>query len=301
MSRRPKKKDRHARLRRIEELDPEKDFREITALFYLDFQSIMILQAVTGNLMTFAVPRMSRILSASKQFEDHAAKRVVDTSLLVQAVLDHGLEPGEGRDAARRVNAMHRRYDIHPDDFVAVGCDNPTSSLEIAERFGWRPVTDAEREALRLHYSAVARAFGSHRPLPPTLPERRAFLDDYLDEHTAFEPRNRALADAFLAFLPKLFPRPLRPLVTPILLPQVDPRVLRACGLPEPSVTGKRISTAMMRALGRTGPAPDVKPGERNVIEKMAEAIYPNGWTVHMLGTHPAGSAGRDLGHAEQR
>src|SRR5687768_7474632 len=118
----------------------------------------MILQAVTGNLMTFAVPRMSRILSATKQFEDHTAKRVVDTTLLVQSVLDHGLDPGEGRDAARRVNAMHREYDIHQDDFVAVGCDNPVSSLEIADRFGWRPVTDAEREALRRHYSAVARA-----------------------------------------------------------------------------------------------------------------------------------------------
>jgi uncharacterized protein (DUF2236 family) len=285
MSRHPKK-DRNARLRRIEKLDPEKDYREITALFYLDFQAISILQAVTGNLMTFAVPRMSRILSATKQFEQHTTKRVVDTTLLVQAVLDHGLDPGEGRDAARRVNAMHRQYDLHPDDFVAVGCDAPVMSLEIADRFGWRPVTDAERESLRLHYSAVARAFGSHRPLPPTLPEMRAFLDGYLDENTAFEPQNRGLADAFLGFLPKLFPRPLRPFVLPVLLPQVDPRVLRACGLPEPSATGKRISTMMMRALGRSGPAPDVKPGERNVIEKMAESIYPNGWTVHMLGTH---------------
>lgn len=288
------KRDRDARLRRILELDPEKDYREITALFYLDFQSIMILQAVTGNLLTFAVPRMSRILSATKQFEDHTAKRVVDTTLLVQAVLDHGLDPGEGRDAARRVNAMHREYDIHQDDFVAVGCDNPVSSLEIADKFGWRPVTDTEREALRRHYSAVARAFGAHRPLPATLPEMSAFLDSYLDEHTAYEPQNRALADVFMGFLPKLFPRPIRPLVRPILLPQVDPRVLRACGLPEPSTRAKRFSTMMMRALGRTGPAPDVQPGNRNVIEKMAEAIYPNGWTVHTLGTHAKRAAGHE-------
>jgi hypothetical protein len=254
-------KDRNARLRRISELDPEKDYREITALFYLDFQAIMVLQAVTGNLMTFAVPRMSRILSATREFEDRAAKRMVDTTLLVQAVLDHGLGPGEGRDAARRVNAMHRQYDIHPDDFVAVGCDVPTMSLEIADRFGWRPVTDAERESLRIHYSAEARAFGSHRPLPSTLPEMRAYWDGYLDENTAFEPQNRRLADAFLAFL-------------------------RACGLPEPSARRKRISTRVMRALGRTGPAPDLEPGKRNVIEKLADSLYPNGWTVATLGTH---------------
>ena len=50
----------------------------------------------------------------------------------------------------------------------------------------------------------------------------------------------------------------------------------------------------MMRALGRTGPAPDVQPGERNVIEKMAEAIYPHGWTVHTLGTHTKRAAGHE-------
>jgi uncharacterized protein (DUF2236 family) len=277
------RKDRNARLRRIEELDPEKDYREITALFYQDFQAVMILQAVTGNLMTFAVPRMSRILTATRQFEDHTTKRFVDTTLLVQAVLDHGLGPGDGRDAARRVNAMHRQYDIHPDDFVAVGCDVPVMSVEIADRFGWRPVTDAEREALRIHYSAEARAFGSG-PLPPTLPEMRAFWDSYLDENTAFEPQNHSLAKAFLSFVPTLFPRPLRPVVTPILLAQVDPRILRACGLGEPSRAGKRISTMLMRGLGRTGPAPET--GGPDVIGKLAESIYPHGWTVHTLGTH---------------
>jgi hypothetical protein len=57
--------DRHARLRRIESLDPATDYREITELFYTDFQSVMLVQAVSGFLFTFAAPRNSRILSAS--------------------------------------------------------------------------------------------------------------------------------------------------------------------------------------------------------------------------------------------
>jgi hypothetical protein len=65
-----------------------------------------------------------------------------------------------------RINGMHHAYDIHPDDFVAVGCDVPLMSLEIADRFGWRPVIDAERESLRLYYSKETRAFGSHQSLP---------------------------------------------------------------------------------------------------------------------------------------
>jgi hypothetical protein len=130
------RRDRNARLRRIGELDPEKDHREITAVFYLDLQAIMVLQAVTGNLMTFAVPRMSRIL--------------------------------------------------------------------------------------------------------------------------------------------------------------------RACGFPEPSPRAKRISTMVMRRLGRTGPGPDLKPGERDVVGEMADSPYTGGWTVHTLGTHREDQGWRGRSPARQ-
>jgi hypothetical protein len=282
------------RLRRIETLDPEADHREITSLFYLDFATIMLLQVVTGNLMTFAVPRMSRILSATGQFEQHTAKRFVDTALLTGAVLEHGLQPGPGRDAARRVNAMHRRYDIHPDDFTAVGCDAPLTSLGIADRFGWRPVTGAEREALRIHYSAEARAFGAHRPLPATLDEMAAFLDRYLDTQAVFEPQNRRLADAFMGYVAGLFPRPLRTTVKAVLLAQVDPRVLRACGLPVPSGSRKRVSDGLMWTIGRGGAVADPVPGEASGLDRIVSAVYPHGWSIGDLGPgHPEPSAGR--------
>ncbi|SDZ47590.1 oxygenase MpaB family protein [Herbiconiux ginsengi] len=196
--------DRFARLKRIQTLDPEVDYREITELFYTDFQSVMVVQGVSGFLFTFAAPRMSRILKASGQAEHHTAKRFVDTSLLTGAVMSHGLEPGEGRHAARRVNAMHRHYDIHPDDFIAVGCDVPIMSLELADRFGWRPVTDTERRGVLTHYAKEARAFGSHKPIPDTIEEARAFWENYLDTELAFEPQNKELADALLQFMPTL-------------------------------------------------------------------------------------------------
>jgi hypothetical protein len=284
------------RLRRIETLDPVADHREIASLFYLDFGAIMVLQAVAGNLMTFAVPRISRILSATGEFERHTAKRYVDTALLTGAVLEHGLHPGPGRDAARRVNAMHRRYDIHPDDFIAVGCDAPLTSLEIADRFGWRPVSGGEREALRIHYSAEARAFGSG-PLPETLDEMTAFRDGYLDAQAVFEPQNKRLADAFMGYVAGLLPRPLRPVARAILLAQVDPRVLRACGLAVPSASRKRVSDATMWTIGRTGPAADPVPGKPNGFDRIVAAVYPHGWKIDDLGPdHPAAVVEGDPG-----
>ena len=277
--------DRYARLRRIETLDPQVDHREITELFYTDFQSVMVAQGVSGFLFTFAAPRMSRILSASKQVEHHTAKRFVDTSMLTGAVMKNGLE-GEGREAARRVNAMHRHYDIHPDDFIAVGCDVPVMSLELADRFGWREVSDAEREALVIHYSKEARAFGSHNPLPGTIAEMRAFWQNYLATELAFEPQNRVLSDALLAFMPSLVPPALKRLINPIVTAQVDPRILVACGLPVPSKIRKSFSNTMMKTIGKSDPKPDATVNERGVMDALKKQAYPNGWTIQTLGTH---------------
>jgi hypothetical protein len=277
---------RYRRLRRIESLDPARDYREIVELFYLDFQAVMMLQAVTGNLFTFAIPRIARILVQSGQFEHQTGKRVVDTILLAQTVIAHGFEPGPGRDAARRVNAMHRQYEIHPDDFIGVGCDIAVMSVAIAERFGWREVTAAERTAMALFEDREARVFGSHQALPATLEEMLQYWEQYVSEQARYEPGNEQLARAFLAYLPQLFPPGLGKPVVALLVAQVDPRILRACGLPVPSAARKRISAAALRALGASGPGRDPRPGERNPIEKLADRLYPHGWSVQTLGTH---------------
>jgi hypothetical protein len=285
--------DRYARLRKIESLDPVKNSREIAALFYADFQSIMVLKPVTTNLMTYAAPRMSRILIMSGEVEHRTTKRFVDTALLMRAVMQNGFGAGDGRDAARRINAMHHAYDIHPDDFVVVGCDVPLMSLEAADKFGWRPVTDAEREALRIHESKEARIFGSHKALPDTLEEMRLVWENYMDTELAFEPQNARLTKAFLDFVPTTFPAALRPLANPVLTAQVDPRILRACGLRVPSAARKRFSTAVLRAIGRRDPVPDPTPGKVDKVTALAKTVYPCGYSIDRLGTHLGPRQGR--------
>jgi ER-bound oxygenase mpaB/B'/Rubber oxygenase, catalytic domain len=276
-------KDRYARLRRIETLDPEQDSQQISALFYEDFQSVMLLQAVSGYLMTFAAPRISRILHRTGEFEQSVGKRFVDTGLLFRIPLNHGLGPGPGRDAARRVNEMHRQYDIHPDDFVMVGTDVALSALDFADKFGWRPVSEAEREAVRRHYSAVARAFGSHKPLPLSLAEMRAFWEHYVDTELGFEPHNRAMADAMLVYIAGRIAPSLRRVTTPLLLAQIDPRILSACGFKPPSHLLRSLSSAVFTLMGRRDPVPDGAP---DGLMTLADTVYPDGWTVETLGTH---------------
>lgn len=274
--------DRYARLRKIESLDPTKDYREITLLFYGDFQSAMMAKAFNGFLMTYSGPRISRVLHASGELEHRVAKRVIDTTILASKVLTEGFA-GEGRDAARRVNAMHKQYEIEPDDFLAVGIEEVVGSIELAERYGWRPVTDKEREAVLRYYNHQARAFGSPKPLPPTYAEAQAFFSNYLDTECRYEVRNEKLAKVFIKFNRTLMPIWLRPMIGPLLSAQLDPRIARACGVKPASRAMKMIADWLLRRAGAADPVPDGAP---NQLEALIRTVYPNGYKVCEVGTH---------------
>lgn len=275
--------DRFARLQKIEGLDVETHYREITLLFYADFQSVMMTKGFNGFLFTYASPRISAVLEATGEVERRLLKRILDTSLLASAVMEHGLRSEQGRAAARRVNAMHSRYSINPEDFVAVGAEEALGSIDLAERYGWRPVSNKEREALRLFYGRQAAAFGSTRPFPATLEALKAFFDNYNDRELRFENRNKKLAEILVGFYGSLVPKPLRPVFTRILLADVDPRMLAACGLRRPPPPLRWAARAFLKANGRKDPLPDGAP---NPLEAMARQVYPDGWTIEKLGTH---------------
>ena len=275
--------DRYARLRQIEKLDLEKDFREITLLFYGDFQSVILPVGFNGFAFTYAAPTISKVLSATGEVEHRLTKRIVDTTLLARQVMQHGLREPEGRDAARRVNAMHKHYDIRTKDFVATGAENALGSVELAEKCGWRPVTDKEREAVRLYYSQQTRAFGSPEGLPPSVAETKAFFDDYLNTEVRYAPENERLTRVLLNWYGNLVPRPWGPLFKAMLVAQLEPRIARACGLKPLPAPARWAAHAFLRAVGRKDPVPD---GQPSAFEARVRTVYPNGWSVETIGTH---------------
>jgi len=272
-------------------MDVATEYREITQLFYGDFQSAMFLKSMHGFLFTYAAPRIAKVLSHTGELEHRIAKRIVDTTLLSTATLQHGFKESQGRDAARRVNAMHRRYDIHPDDFVAVGVEEAIGSLDLAERLGWRKVTEKEQEAVRLYYSHQARAFGSVRPLPGSVPEMRAFFSHYLDTELRYQPENERLAKALLNWFSDRVPAPLRPLFRTLLVSDLDPRVARACGLRQPPKLAKHVMELILKRMARKDPVPDGVPSG---LDEMVRSVYPDGWTFEDLGTHGKSNPNKD-------
>lgn len=277
--------DRYARARRIESLDVATDYHEITTLFYADFITIMMTQSFSGFMLTYAAPRISATLADTGELEKRFAKRFVDTALLTRAVMEHGLDqPGAGRDAARRVNIMHSHYDIHPDDFVMVACEEIVTPLTLAEKYGWREVSDKERDSLRLFQSRKARAFGAPKAVPDSLSGVYDFYENYLDHELRFEPQNKNLAEVALKWHEDLAPRLLRPLFRRILLATLDPRVTRACGMNVPSKPAIWAADTFMKTLGRRDPLPD---GVSDGLDEIVRTVYPHlEWRIDTVGTH---------------
>jgi len=273
--------DPYARLNKIRSLDPDLHYREIAALFHDDFLSLGLLLACNNFLFTYSAPSMSRILAKTRQSEHALPKRLVDTSLLTGAVLRNGIETEIGRDAARKINAMHRKYDINPKDFIGLGCMEVVSTLGAAEKFGWREVTDVEKECVRRYYSHQVRLFGSSQALPDTLDGIHDFLETYIQDEVRFEPQNHQLSDVLLKFLRTLISPRLRPIMRPVLLSQIDGRIVRACGYDEPGAIAKGVSNIVCKRMGKQDPMPD-KSSEG--MSQLVQSVYPDGWSIDMLG-----------------
>jgi len=275
--------DTYARMRAIERLDLDGEYWQIARLFLADFQSLMITQVYQGFLMTFAVPRMSRILAGTGEIQQRTAKRAIDTAILTRAVFLDGVNAGLGREAASRVNAMHRRFPIDPEDFIAVGVDGALTQIRLAESYGWRPVLSKEKEAVRRCFARITKAYGGPSSFPDSGHAMEEFWSTYRSGHFEFEPQNGDLAGAITAWFSQLVPAPARPLLRVLLRGTTDTDILRAVGMRPPTDPERRVASILMRrVIGSRDPLPDGAP---DPLDPLIRTVYPNGYRIQDLGT----------------
>lgn len=275
--------DRYVRLKKIQQLDPVEDCREITQLFYADFGSVMLGQLTPSLMSTYAAPRMSRILDSSGELQHRFTKRLVDTMLLHGQMMEHGFDPGPGREAVKRVNEMHRQYDIHPDDFISQSAESTVWPIMLAEKYGWREVTEIEKQAVT-EYNLLQGKHFNIKNSPTTYDGMVAFRDKYLDENLWFEPQNHAISEPTLDFFKALVPAPINRLVPVFMLALTDPRIVVACGYKNPNIVTRRIAGFVLSMIGRADPVRD--GGGADFLANFTEKVYPDGWEVKNLGSH---------------
>ncbi|MFD4241375.1 oxygenase MpaB family protein [Streptomyces sp. NPDC058525] len=283
---------RYDRLREILRLDPDQDFAAIYRLtaayeFPWDFARALEL----ALFRTYAVPSIGGLLAETGEFTDRTQKRYDDTALLLDAIVEHGFEHDTARTAIRRVNQMHRSYDISNEDMRYVLCTFVVIPSRWLDAYGWRPLTHHERRASANYYATLGGQLGI-TDLPGSFEEFESTLDAYEEEWFGWDEGARGVADSTLDLMASWYPAPLAPAVRGAGLALLDEPLLDAFRFARPHPRVRRLVQGALRLRGRAvrllPPRKAPHYGRQNPEIKS----YPGGYDVGELGTFPVPGRG---------
>lgn len=273
--------------RKIAELDPETDFEEISRIIsYYEFPWDVQQSLSFALFRTYAVPSIGRLLYDTDQFTGDTQKRHDDTALVLESVLDEGMESQKGRSAVRRMNQMHGSYEISNDDMRYVLATFVVIPQRWIRDYGWRKGVEAEKIAAVRYYQRLGRLMGI-KDIPADFTEFEELLDTYEDEHFAYDDKSRAVADATLNLLVSFYPRIFAKGTNIFSRALMDDHLLKAFGYkkpPRPLVWLSRASLRMRARVVRFMP-PRRKP--LHAIDLKRIKSYPGGFIIERLGTFP--------------
>ena len=196
-------------------------------------------------LKTFCVPSISGLLSRTGEFEQRPRKRYDDTGLMVAELLRHGPSSAAGAAVIARMNRIHAAFAISDRDYLYVLSTFVCEPIRWLARYGWRPLSAAEQEALFRFWQLVGERMGI-RGIPASLAALVAFNQAIEAEVFACAASNRRVADATLAMLLGDWPAPLRPGLARVLGSLLSAPEAAALGWPEPPTA---VQAAMLQGL----------------------------------------------------
>ncbi|WP_328885118.1 oxygenase MpaB family protein [Streptomyces sp. NBC_00316] len=283
---------RYDRLKAIQRLDPERDFLEIyrlTATYEFPWDITRALELALYR--TYAVPSIGRLLAETAELTDRPQKRYDDTALLLDTVVEHGFDSDPGRTAIRRINRMHRSYDITDDDMRYVLCTFVVVPKRWIDRYGWRRLSDHELQAFAAYY----RTLGAHmgiKDVPRTFEEFERTLDAYEDEHFGWDEGARKVSDATLALMASWYPRPLAPVVRKASLALLDDALLRVFRYERPGPVARSLTRGALRLRARAVRLLPPRSTAHYARQNPEIKGYPDGYEVAALGTFPTPGIG---------
>jgi len=270
-------------LAEIESLDPEADFERISFLsasydFAWDVEQSLSL----AFFKTYGIPSISALLDRTAEFRTRPQKRYDDTKLILAEIFESGMDSDRGREANRRLNRMHGRFQISNDDYLYVLSTMVLVPLRWNERFGWRRCTEKERRATLNYWRALGRRMNI-RDIPADLDELDRWSLAYERANLRFSPSSRRVADDTLKLFLAWYPRPIHGLVRLVINSLLDDALLDAFGYGHPPAwfrrgveTGLRLRAGIVRLLPRR-----TRP---RLVTQQRVRSYPAGYRVDELG-----------------
>jgi len=219
-------------------LDEERDNQEIIiTLSNHVFPVEVLLSVELAQLRTFTIPTISKTLHATRQYEDEGQRRLDDT----RAILTELFTSPRGTDAhdemVKHLNAIHGLYKISNDDYLYTLSTFIFDPWRFIEKYGHRPLSPKEKRAIYLFYRELGESMGM-RDIPESFDAFLKWREDYERRVQRHTTENEAVASGMLRAVEQLLPRPLRPLVEPLISALIDePAFEAAIGIrpaPEP-------------------------------------------------------------------
>jgi hypothetical protein len=276
-------------LKQIHRLDPEKDFLEIYRISsFHEFPWDTVQSLGFALYRTYAVPSIGRLLARTGEFAARPQKRYDDTVLILDAILEHGFDSEQGREALRRMNRMHGHYPISNDDFRYVLSTFVVVPKRWLDAYGWRRYTDHELRAATLYFRTLGRHMGI-RDLPETFAGFEALLDAYEREHFRFDEGGRSVSDATLDLFQSWYPGAAGRLMRRASVCLLDEELREAFGYPAPPAALSAVVRGGLRLRGRVVRL--LPPRREPFCARRSPNVrgYKDGYRLAELGTFPGG------------
>lgn len=275
--------------RKIAELDPEKDFEEITHIVgdyefpWEIYQSLRL-----ALFRTYAVPSIGRLLYDTGGFNDDVQKRHDDTAIILFTLGQEGIDSLDGHAAIRRMNQMHGSYDISNDDMRYVLSAFVVTPARWIDQYGWRRRTAVEELASVRFWQRIGKLMGI-ADIPATFREFEELLDSYEAEHFAFDEKCLAVANVTLGLFETFYPRFARKPANAVLRSLMDDHLLETFGYEKPPAPIVFLSRGGLRLRARFVGILPARKTPKKLSDYREIRSYPDGYSVDQLGTFPAG------------
>jgi hypothetical protein len=157
---------------------------------------------------TYCVPSISALLDKTGEFYKRTQKRYDDTALIVSEMSKWGYDAERGREALRRINRAHSRFNISNDDYLYVLSTFIYEPVRWVDRFGWRKMAEHEKLASYYFWYEVGKRMGI-REIPESYEKLQQFASDYERDNFRFAETNQrigaAMRDLFASWMPRIF------------------------------------------------------------------------------------------------
>ncbi|MFW0790588.1 oxygenase MpaB family protein [Gordonia sp. CPCC 205333] len=270
-------------------LDPETDYAQIYRNVTLYEFPWDMNQALSFALFrTYAVPSIGDLLDRTGQFCDFTQKRYDDTSLLLEAPLVDGFDSPTGKTAVRRINQMHKMYDISNEDMLYVLSTFVVVPKRWLDDYGWRALTESEVRASVRYYQDLGKHMAI-KDVPASYDDFATLMDSYEQSHFAYNDGARRVADSTLHLMTTFYPRPARRGVELFSRALMDEPLLNAFGYRDPGATIRTLSVNALRLRARLLSVLPSRTEPMHIHDMPNIKSYPSGYDLAEMGTFPTG------------